>query len=88
MATRPGVETPQLRNRRVAAIRYLTGSLFVGAAVAAHESARPSDKDLERALDERGVPTHADLQQVLAQLETLAAKLDGMTSEAESAQDA
>ena len=40
------------------------------------ESRWPSEEDLERVLDERGVPRQQDLQQVLVQLEVLAAKLD------------
>lgn len=36
----------------------------------------PSEQDLECLLLERGVPTRDDLQQVIEQLETLAAKLD------------
>jgi polyhydroxyalkanoate synthesis repressor PhaR len=44
----------------------------------------PSDEDLQRLLDERGVPTQDDLQQVFDQLEVLAAKLDEITPEQES----
>ncbi len=36
----------------------------------------PREEDLERVLDERGVPSQQDLQQILAQLEALASKLD------------
>jgi polyhydroxyalkanoate synthesis repressor PhaR len=45
-----------------------------------------SDEDLQRLLDERRVPTQDDLQQVFAQLEALAAKLDEIITEQESVQ--
>ncbi len=38
----------------------------------------PSEQDLERALDERGVPTREDLKQVLDQLDQLAAELESL----------
>jgi polyhydroxyalkanoate synthesis repressor PhaR len=38
------------------------------------------DKDLQQALDRRGVPTQRDLRGVLDQLEALSAKLEGLTS--------
>jgi polyhydroxyalkanoate synthesis repressor PhaR len=47
----------------------------------------PAEVDLERALDRRGVPTHADLQQVFMQLDALTTKLDDLTAESQSAQD-
>jgi polyhydroxyalkanoate synthesis regulator phasin len=37
-----------------------------------------TDDQIERLLAERGVPSAAELQQVLAKLETLEAKLDGL----------
>lgn len=43
----------------------------------------PSEKDLERVLDERGVPSQQDLQQILVQLEALASKLDEMEPDAD-----
>ena len=58
---------------------------LVGTAFAPREAAQPSEEELEQALEERGVPSHDDFQQVLAQLETLAAKLDEITSKAEPA---
>lgn len=39
----------------------------------------PSEEDLERMLEARGVPSHQDLQQILEQLDTLASKLDQLT---------
>jgi polyhydroxyalkanoate synthesis repressor PhaR len=48
----------------------------------------PSDADIERALDERGVPTQDDLQRVLEQLELLSAKLDTLASNPQSASSA
>jgi polyhydroxyalkanoate synthesis repressor PhaR len=47
------------------------------------ESYRLSEEELERVLDERGVPSQDDLQRIVAQLETLAAKLDELTTDAE-----
>jgi len=44
-----------------------------------------SEQELERLLEERGVPSRRDLQQVLDQLETLATKLDGITPDGGSA---
>jgi polyhydroxyalkanoate synthesis repressor PhaR len=44
----------------------------------------PSEQDLERMLDERGVPDQDDLQQVLEQLEVLSRKLDGLAPESEA----
>jgi polyhydroxyalkanoate synthesis repressor PhaR len=46
---------------------------------------RLSEQELERLLEERGVPSRRDLQQVLDQLEILANKLDEMAPEGESA---
>jgi len=37
-----------------------------------------SDQDLEQRLRERGIPTRDDLQQIVAQLEALGEKLDGL----------
>jgi polyhydroxyalkanoate synthesis repressor PhaR len=45
----------------------------------------PSEEDLEQALDQRGVPTHDDLQQIFAQLEVLATKLEAIAPDQESA---
>jgi polyhydroxyalkanoate synthesis repressor PhaR len=44
----------------------------------------PREADLERVLDERGVPSQQDLQQILAQLEALASKLEEMGPEQDS----
>jgi polyhydroxyalkanoate synthesis repressor PhaR len=44
-----------------------------------------SEEELERVLDEQGVPTHEDLQGILEQLDTLAAKLDEIAPNWESA---
>ena len=44
----------------------------------------PSEQALERALSKRGVPTQEDLQQILDQLETLAASLDQLPPNQES----
>jgi polyhydroxyalkanoate synthesis repressor PhaR len=41
--------------------------------------------DLERLLEERGVPSQDDLQQVLEQLESLVEKLDGLAADEKSA---
>jgi polyhydroxyalkanoate synthesis repressor PhaR len=46
---------------------------------------RLSEQELERLLEERGVPSRQDLQQVLDQLEILAIKLDEMAPDGESA---
>jgi polyhydroxyalkanoate synthesis repressor PhaR len=46
---------------------------------------RPSNEEIERVLDERGVPTQDDLQRVLEQLEILSAKLDDLAGGPESA---
>jgi polyhydroxyalkanoate synthesis repressor PhaR len=46
---------------------------------------RLSEQELERLLEERGVPSRRDLQQMLEQLETLATKLDGITPDGGSA---
>lgn len=43
----------------------------------------PSEADLERVLDERGVPSQQDMQQILLQLEALASKLDEMEPDAD-----
>jgi polyhydroxyalkanoate synthesis repressor PhaR len=39
----------------------------------------PSEQDLERVLDARGVPTRTDLKQVLAQLDQLAVELESLS---------
>jgi polyhydroxyalkanoate synthesis repressor PhaR len=44
-----------------------------------------SERDLEQALDKRGVPTRDDLKQILAQLDELALKLDSLSQRPESA---
>lgn len=44
----------------------------------------PSEQALERALQKRGVPTQDDLQQILEQLEALAASLDQVSTHQES----
>jgi polyhydroxyalkanoate synthesis repressor PhaR len=46
---------------------------------------RLSEQDLERLLEERGVPSRRDLQQVLDELEILATKLNGITPDGGSA---
>jgi polyhydroxyalkanoate synthesis repressor PhaR len=46
---------------------------------------RPGEDDIERVLDERGVPTPDDFQRVLDQLEILSAKLDDLARNPESA---
>jgi polyhydroxyalkanoate synthesis regulator phasin len=46
----------------------------------------PSEEDLELMLDERGVPTQDDLQQILQQLDLLAAKLDEISPGSGAAQ--
>ncbi len=43
----------------------------------------PSEAELERVLDERGVPSQQDLQQILAQLEALASKLEEIGPDAD-----
>ena len=48
------------------------------------ESNPPSEQALERALNKRGVPTQDDLQQILDQLEALAASLDQVPPRQES----
>jgi polyhydroxyalkanoate synthesis repressor PhaR len=45
----------------------------------------PSDQELERLLSARGVPTQDDLQQILEQLDVLAAKLEQVTPDSEPA---
>ena len=50
------------------------------------ESYLLGEEEFERILDERGVPSQDDLQRVVAQLETLAAKLDELTADAEPTQ--
>jgi polyhydroxyalkanoate synthesis repressor PhaR len=47
--------------------------------------ALPDEQELKRLLDERGVPTHDDLQQILEQLDILAAKLSQLVPDQESA---
>jgi polyhydroxyalkanoate synthesis repressor PhaR len=49
----------------------------------AWKSRWPTEKDLEQALDQRGVPTHDDLQQILEQLDVLATKLEGLAPDQE-----
>jgi polyhydroxyalkanoate synthesis regulator protein len=48
------------------------------------ELSPPSEQALERALNKRGVPTQEDLQQILDQLEALAASLDQLPRNQES----
>ena len=48
------------------------------------EISPPSEQALERALHKRGVPTQDDLQQILEQLEALAASLDQVPPRQES----
>lgn len=48
------------------------------------EISPPSEQALERALNKRGVPTQDDLQQILEQLEALAASLDQVPPRQES----
>ena len=48
------------------------------------ELSPPTEQALERALNKRGVPTQEDLQQILAQLETLAASLEQVPPRQES----
>ncbi len=43
----------------------------------------PSEQDLEQVLDKHGVPTHADLQQILEQLDMLSTKLDEISPDSE-----
>jgi polyhydroxyalkanoate synthesis repressor PhaR len=45
----------------------------------------PTEKDLEQALEERGVLTHDDFQQILNQLEVLATKLEELDLDQQSA---
>ncbi len=45
----------------------------------------PADTELEQALQDRGVPTQGDLQQILEQLEALTTKLDELKAERKSA---
>ena len=40
---------------------------------------RPTEQDLERVLSKQGVPTHDDLQQIMEQLDALAARLNQLT---------
>ena len=47
----------------------------------------PDEADLERALDRRGVPSQADLQDIFGQLDTLASKLDELSTEPKTTQD-
>jgi polyhydroxyalkanoate synthesis repressor PhaR len=49
------------------------------------ETRWPNEEDLERVLDERGVPSQQDLQQILVQLETLASKLDEIKPDVDDA---
>jgi polyhydroxyalkanoate synthesis repressor PhaR len=44
----------------------------------------PTEEEIEQALDERGVPTSEDMQQLLEQLEALAVKLDGIGGHSDS----
>ena len=45
------------------------------------------EADLERALDRRGVPSQADLQEVFGQLDALSTKLDELTTESQPTPD-
>ena len=45
----------------------------------------PDEQKLQRILDERGVPTHDDLEQILEQLEILTTKLNELVPDQESA---
>jgi polyhydroxyalkanoate synthesis repressor PhaR len=45
----------------------------------------PREQDLQRVLDRRGVPSHDDMQQLMAQLGALAAKLDEIAPDSEAA---
>lgn len=47
------------------------------------DTSRPTDQEIEQVLVERGVPTQDDFQQVLEQLEALAAKLDRSSRDSE-----
>lgn len=60
---------------------------LVGGGLASRGAGLPSEEDLKRALDERGVPGREDYQQILAQLEILAAKLDDVIEDSEPAQN-
>jgi polyhydroxyalkanoate synthesis repressor PhaR len=44
-----------------------------------HDGPWPDERELERLLTDRGVPTRADFQQVVLQLDLLAAKLEELT---------
>jgi polyhydroxyalkanoate synthesis repressor PhaR len=44
----------------------------------------PDQQDVERILDERGVPTQSDLQKIAQQLDALATKLNELTPDSES----
>jgi polyhydroxyalkanoate synthesis regulator phasin len=46
--------------------------------------ALPDQQDVERILDERGVPTQNDLQKIAQQLDTLVTKLNELTPDSES----
>lgn len=48
------------------------------------DSPWPNEQEMERMLDERGVPNKDELQQVLEQLEALSRKLDGLSPESET----
>jgi len=45
----------------------------------------PHEQDLQRVLDQRGVPSHDDMQQLMARLDALAAKLDEIAPDSEAA---
>lgn len=48
------------------------------------DASRPTDQEIEQVLVERGVPTRDDFQQVLAQLEALAEKLERASADDEA----
>ena len=51
------------------------------------DTPRLSEQELEQALHKRGVPTHEDIQLILVQLDTLAGRLDELTTEPEAPGD-
>ena len=51
---------------------------LLGQVTSSPEQTLPDEQELKRILDERGVPTHEDFEQILEQLETLTAKLNGL----------
>jgi polyhydroxyalkanoate synthesis repressor PhaR len=64
--------------------RHLRKKLL-GLGVELHGAPQLGEQELERLLEERGVPRRQEFQQVLDQLEILATKLDDMTPDEESA---